>query len=178
MISFLIISTHYPSSMRHLVLSTKLRSFNTPLGHFECLVMPFGLTNFPAVFRPLVNDVLCDMLNKFLFLYLNNILIFSDKVGTLTACLPSSMLVREQTLCQGRDWKGWTWIPCRNILDDSRLHDFYSDHPDKPGRVPNWGKVLSGSWVFVLVCFCCFPCSCCVLSPGGMVKTLSCSCGW
>ena len=52
-------------------------AFNTPLGHFEYLVMPFGLTNAPAVFQALVNDVLRDMLNKFVFVYLDDILIFS-----------------------------------------------------------------------------------------------------
>ena len=36
--------------------------------------MPFGLTNAPAVFQTLVNDVL---FNKFLFVYLDDILIFS-----------------------------------------------------------------------------------------------------
>lgn len=41
-------------------------TFNTPLGNFEYLVMPFGLTNALAVFQALVNDVLQDMLNKFL----------------------------------------------------------------------------------------------------------------
>jgi len=52
-------------------------AFNTPLGHFEYLVMPFGLSNAPAVFQALVNDVLRDMLNRFIFVYLNDILIFS-----------------------------------------------------------------------------------------------------
>ena len=52
-------------------------AFNTPLGHFEYLVMPFGLTNAPAVFQCLINDVLRDMLNRFVFVYLDDILIFS-----------------------------------------------------------------------------------------------------
>lgn len=52
-------------------------AFKTPIGHFEYKVMPFGLTNAPAVFQALVNDVLQDMLNKFLFVYLD-ILIFSE----------------------------------------------------------------------------------------------------
>ena len=51
-------------------------AFNTPLGHFEYCVMPFRLTNAPA-FQTLVNDVLRDMLNKFLFVYMDDILIFS-----------------------------------------------------------------------------------------------------
>lgn len=52
-------------------------AFNTPLGHFEYLVMPFGLTNAPVVFQALVNDVLRDKLNRFIFVYLDDILIFS-----------------------------------------------------------------------------------------------------
>ncbi|KAK2898059.1 hypothetical protein Q8A73_014439 [Channa argus] len=52
-------------------------AFNTPSGHYEYLVMPFGLTNAPAVFQHLVNDVLGDMLNRFVFVYLYYILIFS-----------------------------------------------------------------------------------------------------
>ena len=52
-------------------------AFNTPLGHFEYLVLPFGLSNAPAVFQALVNDVLRDYLNRFFFVYLDDILIFS-----------------------------------------------------------------------------------------------------
>lgn len=51
-------------------------AFNTHLGHFEYPVMPFGLTNAPAVFQALINDVLRDMLNRFIFVYLDGILIF------------------------------------------------------------------------------------------------------
>ena len=38
--------------------------------------MTSGLTNTPAVFQALVNDVLRDMLNRFIFVYLDDILIF------------------------------------------------------------------------------------------------------
>ena len=55
-------------------------AFNTPLGHFEYLVMPFGLTNTPTVFQSLVNDVLRNMLNCSVFVYLDDILIFSKSV--------------------------------------------------------------------------------------------------
>lgn len=34
--------------------------------------MPFGLTNAPAVFQALVNDVLSEYLNCFVFVYLDD----------------------------------------------------------------------------------------------------------
>ena len=52
-------------------------AFNIPSGHYEYLVMPFGLTNAPAVFQALVNDVLRDMLDRYVYVYLDDILIFS-----------------------------------------------------------------------------------------------------
>ena len=47
-------------------------AFNTPTGHWEYLGKPFGLTNAPAV-----NDVLWNMNNQFVFVYLDDILMFS-----------------------------------------------------------------------------------------------------
>ncbi len=48
-------------------------AFNTPVGYFEYRVLPFGLVNAPAVFQALVNDVLRDMINVFVFVYLDDI---------------------------------------------------------------------------------------------------------
>ena len=42
-------------------------------GHYEYLVLPFGLTNAPAVFQAFVNDVLRDFINRFAFVYLDDI---------------------------------------------------------------------------------------------------------
>ncbi|CAJ0965058.1 unnamed protein product [Ranitomeya imitator] len=53
-------------------------AFNTPEGHFEYLVMPFGLSNAPSVFQSFMHDIFRDYLDKFLIVYLDDILIFSD----------------------------------------------------------------------------------------------------
>lgn len=43
------------------------------------MVIPFDLTDAPSVFQALVNDVLCDILNRFLFVHLDTILIFAKE---------------------------------------------------------------------------------------------------
>ncbi len=55
-------------------------AFNTPRGHFGYRVLPFGLSNAPAVFQALVNDVLKDMVDQFIYVYLDDILIFSHSL--------------------------------------------------------------------------------------------------
>lgn len=52
-------------------------AFNTHIGKFEWRVLPFGLTNAPAVFQTAMNRVFGPHLNRFVCVYLDDILIFS-----------------------------------------------------------------------------------------------------
>ena len=42
--------------------------------------MPFGLTNSPAVFQRFMNDILGDLLDKCIVVYLNDILVYSNNL--------------------------------------------------------------------------------------------------
>lgn len=86
---------------------------------FEFLVMPFGLTSTPATFCTLMNQVFHEYLDKFVVVYLNDIVVYSathggtptpSSVGLWKAkTKPTVCEERKVLLCSGADKLPW---PC------------------------------------------------------------------
>nr|GEW16200.1 putative reverse transcriptase domain-containing protein [Tanacetum cinerariifolium] len=81
-------------------------AFRTRYGHYEFEVMPFGLTNAPAVFMDLRNHMCKPYLDKFVIVFIDDILIYSknkeehgEHLKTILNLLRSEKLYAKFTKC-------------------------------------------------------------------------------
>ncbi|MBW0490807.1 hypothetical protein O181_030522 [Austropuccinia psidii MF-1] len=83
-----------------------LTAFRTKYGCYEYLVMPFGLINAPASFQNLFNDIFYDLLDIYVVVYLDDIVVFSKSeeehvthVSTFLARLRANNLFSKASKC-------------------------------------------------------------------------------
>ena len=81
-------------------------AFKTHNDHYEFLVMPFGLTNASATFQSLMNEVFRTYLRKFVLMFFDDILIYSQSykqhqthLQAVYELLRSHQLVAKESKC-------------------------------------------------------------------------------
>ncbi|KAI3821419.1 hypothetical protein L1987_08987 [Smallanthus sonchifolius] len=113
-------------------------AFQTRYGHYEFMVMPFGLTNAPAVFMDLMNHVCKPYLDKFLIVFIDDILIYSktkaDHEQHLRLVL--DLLRKEQLYAKFSKCEFWLKEVqfLGHIVNDKGIHV----DPAKIEAVKNW----------------------------------------
>ncbi|KAD5962022.1 hypothetical protein E3N88_13495 [Mikania micrantha] len=71
-------------------------AFRTHSGHYEFKVMPFGLTNAPSSFQSAMNDLFRPYLRRFIFVFFDDILIYSPSLKQHIANLTVALELLEK----------------------------------------------------------------------------------
>ncbi|GJT68000.1 putative reverse transcriptase domain-containing protein [Tanacetum coccineum] len=113
-------------------------TFRTCYGHFEFTVMPFGLTNAPAVFMDLMNRVCRPYLDKFVIVFIDDILIYSktreeheEHLGFILEFLKEEKLYAKFSKCE-------FWLQEVQFLGHVTNGDGIHVDPTKIKAVKNW----------------------------------------
>ena len=113
-------------------------AFRTRYGHYECLVMPFGLTNAPDAFMDLMNRVFQSYLDRFLIVFIDDILVYSgsseehsEHLRILLQTLRERQLYAKLSKCQ-------FWLDKVAFLGHVISAEGVSMDPQKIEAVVNW----------------------------------------
>ncbi|GJS22258.1 putative reverse transcriptase domain-containing protein [Tanacetum coccineum] len=101
-------------------------AFRTRYGHYEFQVMPFGLTNAPAVFMDLMNRVCKPYLDKFVIVFIDDILIYSKNKKEHEEHLKQILELLKKEELYAKFSKCEFWIPKnrfpRSLIDSKGIH--------------------------------------------------------
>ncbi|KAJ0681156.1 putative nucleotidyltransferase, Ribonuclease H [Helianthus annuus] len=120
-------------------------AFRTRYGHYEFVVMPFGLTNAPAVFMDLMNRVCKPYLDRFVIVFIDDILIYSKSKAAHARHLRLMLELLRGERLYAKFSKCEFWIDevqfFGNIFSSQGIHV----HPSKIEAVKNWSTPKSVS---------------------------------
>ncbi|GJR34507.1 putative reverse transcriptase domain-containing protein [Tanacetum coccineum] len=101
-------------------------AFRTRYGHYEFQVMPFGLTNAPAVFMDLMNRVCKPYLDKFVIVFIDDILIYSKNKQEHEEHLKIILELLKKEELYAKFSKCEFWIPkvqfLGHVIDSKGIH--------------------------------------------------------
>ncbi|GJT57651.1 putative reverse transcriptase domain-containing protein [Tanacetum coccineum] len=101
-------------------------AFRTRYGHYEFQVMPFGLTNAPAVFMDLMNRVCKPYLDKFVIVFIDDILIYSKNKQEHAEHLKLILELLKKEQLYAKFSKCEFWIPkvqfLGHVIDSQGIH--------------------------------------------------------
>ncbi|GKA55919.1 putative reverse transcriptase domain-containing protein, partial [Tanacetum coccineum] len=113
-------------------------AFRTRYGHFEVTVMPFGLTNAPAVFMDLMNKVYRPYLDKFVIIFIDNILIYSKTQEEHVEHLRLVLELLKKEKLYAKFSKCEFWLKEVQFLGHVINGDGIHVNPSKIKAVKNW----------------------------------------
>ncbi|GJZ42534.1 putative reverse transcriptase domain-containing protein [Tanacetum coccineum] len=101
-------------------------AFRTRYGHYEFQVMPFGLTNAPAVFMDLMNRCEHPYLDKFVIVFIDDILIYSKNKQEHEEHLKLILELLKKEELYAKFSKCEFWIPkvqfLGHVIDSEGIH--------------------------------------------------------
>nr|GEU60535.1 reverse transcriptase domain-containing protein [Tanacetum cinerariifolium] len=114
--------------------------FRTRYGHYEFQVMPFGLTNAPAVFMDLMNRVCKPYLEKFMIVFIDDILIYSKRKQEHEEHLKLILELLKNEELYAKFSKCKFWIPIVQFLGHViDIQGIYMD-PAKIKSIKDWAS--------------------------------------
>nr|GFA62333.1 putative reverse transcriptase domain-containing protein [Tanacetum cinerariifolium] len=115
-------------------------AFRTRYGHYEFQVMSFGLTNAPAIFMDLMNRVCKPYLDKFVIVFIDDILIYSKNEQEHEEHLKLILELFKKEKLYAKFSKFEFWIPrvqfLGHVIDSRGIHM----DPAKIESVKDWAS--------------------------------------
>ena len=113
-------------------------AFVSRYGHHEYLVVPFGLTNAPAIFMNLMNKIFMPYLDKFVIVFIDDILIYSkDKAEHAKHLKIVLQILREHQL-YAKFSKCEFWLDQVEFLGHVISKDGIAVNPSKIQAILEW----------------------------------------